>query len=89
MSDAKEQILFTHKDLLRLMLKDKGIHEGYWTLLVRFGFLAGNVGFPADANVAMVPTGFVGVANVGLERVAEIGGPLTVDAAVENPLDSN
>lgn len=85
MAGQVNQIAYTHKDLLKLMLKDQNIHEGYWTLLIRYGFGAGNVPTSADQPNDVNPTALVGVLNVGLQRASAMG-PLTVDAAIENPL---
>lgn len=84
MSSQIKQLLYTHEDLLRLMLKDQNIHEGYWMLLVRFNFGAGNVGTSADQPSDVHPTALVGVSGIGLERTNSLG-PLVLDAAVVNP----
>jgi len=75
------QLTYKHTELLELMLRDQGIHEGVWMLVVSFGFGAGNVGqSEADVN----PTAFVGVTSIGLQRAPTMG-PLCVDAAIANP----
>lgn len=77
---------FSHKELVELMLKDAGIHEGIWALSVNFRLGAGSFG-PTPAEVA--PTGFVGVDGIGLQRIELPEGapipPLAFDAALLNP----
>lgn len=84
MANQVKQIQYSHEDLLKLMLKDQGIHEGYWMLLIRFGFGAGNVGPSPDKLEDVHPTALVSVAGIGMERTDKLG-PLVVDAAVVNP----
>src|SRR4051794_39572765 len=79
------QFTWTHKELLTLMVKDKGIHEGRWMLLINYGMLAGNFGATeAELSPGMV----VAIASLGIQREApgQAAPPgLVVDAAVENP----
>src|SRR5690606_35801655 len=49
------QYTFSHKELLALLVKAAGLHEGKWMLLVTFGFTAGNFAGP-DCNHS-VPSG--------------------------------
>ena len=84
MSSQIKQIQYTHEDLLKLMLQDQDIHEGYWMLLVKFGFGAGNVGPSPDQPSDVHPTALVSVAGIGIERTNKLG-PLVVDAALVNP----
>lgn len=77
---------FSHKELVQLMLKDAGIHEGIWSLSVNFRLGAGSFG-PSPTEVT--PTGFVGVEGVGLQKI-EVSPdspipPLAFDAALLNP----
>ena len=43
------QLFFTHKEVLELLIKKAKIHEGRWMLSTNFGFAAGNFG-PARIN---------------------------------------
>lgn len=88
MSSQIKQLIYTHEDLLKLMLRDQNIHEGYWTLLVRFGFAAANIGPSPDEPAKVDPSALVGVTGVGMERADKLG-PLTLDAAVVNPKAAN
>ena len=76
-------VTLSHSEIVTLMLKDKGIHEGLWQLTVEFGLAAGNVGPDADH---LAPAGIVAVVKIGLERVADDAerNNLIVDAAIVN-----
>jgi hypothetical protein len=76
-----KQIIFKFADLATMMVKDAGIHEGYWSIIVRFGISAANV---ALNNAPPVPTAIVPVLEIGITREDEQG-PLAVDAAQVNP----
>ena len=80
------QYMFTHKELVELMVKKAGVHEGKWILSVTFGFGAVNGG-PTPEQV--MPTGVVGVQSIGIQKAqSDSPEPLTVDAAVVNPASS-
>lgn len=77
---------FTHKEIMELMIRESGIHEGKWMLQVNFGFTAGNFG-PSDGET--YPGGIVLVNRLGLTKAtADSPEPLTVDAAKINPRPS-
>jgi hypothetical protein len=77
------QYLFSHKELVELMIKKADLHDGKWMLLVSFGFGAANAG-PAPDQV--IPTGVVGLQSVGIQKATPEAPPsLTVDAEVVNP----
>lgn len=76
-----KQIAFKYTDLATLMVKDADIHEGFWSLYVRFGISAANVGIN---NTSPVPTALVPIIELGITREDELG-PLAVDAAKVNP----
>jgi hypothetical protein len=82
---AANQYTFKHKELLTLLVKEAGLHEGRWRLTMNFGFGAGNFG-PTDEE--MNPGSVVVVNWVGLQKVepTEVSpSALTVDAAEVNP----
>src|ERR1043166_6665871 len=80
------QYMFSHKELVELMIKKAGLHEGKWMLSVTFGFGAMNGGPAPDQQM---PTGVVGVQTVGLQRAQpESPENMTLDAAVVNPASS-
>jgi hypothetical protein len=81
-----DQYNFTHKELVELMIKKADLHEGRWMMSITFGFGALNGG-PLPEQV--MPTGVVGVQKIGIIRAPkESPEPLTVDAAVVNPVSS-
>ena len=75
------QFFYTYTELVTLMLKERGIHEGYWAPLLNFGLRATNVPGP-EGNV--LPTAIVAILQVGLQR-SEKPTQQTVDAAQANP----
>jgi hypothetical protein len=77
------QYLFTHKELVEMMIKKTDLHEGKWVLLVNFSFAAINGGPSPDQ---MVPTALAGVQSLGIQKaVPEAPPSLVVDAAEVNP----
>ncbi len=80
------QYALTHKELTELIIKQAGVHEGKWILMLSFGFTAGNFG-PTEDDV--LPGGVAIVQSVGIQRV-EVDSPsgLIVDAAKVNPASS-
>ncbi|MBH2042096.1 MAG: hypothetical protein I8H87_00865 [Comamonadaceae bacterium] len=86
MAKTASQFTYSHKELVTLMLKDAGIHEGLWNLSVNFRLGAGAFG-PTPEEVA--PSGFVSVDAVGIQKMEPKEGqpipPLTYDAKELNP----
>ena len=78
------QFHFSHKELIIALIKAQGLHEGIWSLLVEFGFGAGNAG-PSDTE--LLPTGMVSIQRLGLTRVSATTN-LAIDAAEVNPKSS-
>jgi hypothetical protein len=78
------QYAFTHKELLEILIKQAGVHEGKWTIMTNFGFTAGNFG-PTPEQ--MSPGAVVAVLQMGIQRaVPGTAEEMTADAAVINPL---
>jgi len=75
------QIVFSHKEVVELMLKQQGIHEGIWGLFVKFSLGASNVG-PTQSEV--LPAAIVAVTEIGLQRFEQETN-ISVDAAKVNP----
>lgn len=73
---------FSHQDVLKALLKSADIHEGIWSLGVKFGITGVNIQLPGSPNVD--PAAIVNLANLRIEKATELG-PLTADAAVVNP----
>lgn len=77
------QYMFKYPELAEALVKQAGLHEGKWQLVMTFGLAAMNMG-PSAAEV--VPGAAVAVTGVGLQRVAEeFVDALTIDASVVNP----
>ena len=77
------QYMFNHKELVELMIKKQGLHEGIWSLSVRFGIHATNFGPSPEAD--QYPTAIVPLMEIGIHR-AEKETNIAVDAAKVNPL---
>ena len=75
------QIVFTHKELAELLVKNQDIHEGLWGVFIEFGFNAANV---SDPTGSMQPAAIVPVLKVGIQKFPAPNS-LTVDAAQVNP----
>lgn len=86
MPDSHQHIL-PHKELVTLMLKHFGIHEGRWWLILNFGLGPGNYGPKPDA---VNPGIIVAINQIGIQReTRDTPAPegLVVDAAKVNPRD--
>lgn len=79
------QISYTKKELLVLLLKDRGIHEGDWIFGVKFKFSAMNIGQSPDGSDAS-PASVAAIDSILIERVPEPL-PFSVNAAEFNPKD--
>lgn len=83
MTEVQESSFFlNHRELAKLLMTAKGIHDGVWMLQVNFNMLGLNAG-PSPEE--MSPSVIVGITGVGLAKVNEIA-PLCFDAAELNPL---
>lgn len=80
------EIMFTHKELLELMLKKQNIHEGIWMISIKFGMQATNFGLAPDGS-DVLPTAMIPIVGIGLHR-ADKTNNVAVDAAVVNPRTS-
>jgi hypothetical protein len=82
MAEAQNYI-FTFKQIAEALVKEQGIHEGFWAIYVEFGIGAGHI--PAGPNTdALMPAAVIPIVKMGIQR-AEQPTPLTVDAAEVNP----
>jgi hypothetical protein len=81
-TNTSQPEILTLKDLAKILIRHKGLNEGLYNLSFRFEIAVGAVGPTPDA---MVPGAMFGVSGVGLEKVP-VAGPLTVDAAIVNPV---
>ena len=71
-----QNIVYEHREITQLMLKDQGIDSGHWAIYLTLKFKAGNI----DEEGVTQPAGVVMVTGVGLQRVPE-DMPLAVDAS--------
>jgi hypothetical protein len=77
------QYMFNHKELVEMMIKKQGIHDGIWSLSMRFGMQATNFGLNPD-GADILPTAIIPVMEIGINRVDKINN-ISVDAAQVNP----
>jgi hypothetical protein len=82
MPEANQYVL-SHKELIELIIRESGIHEGKWYLMASFAFTPGNYG---PSNDQMSPGIVVAVTQLGIHR-ADANTPveMAVDASVVNP----
>lgn len=77
------QYVFSHKEIVEMLIKAADIHEGKWTLSVTFAFAAINGGPTPDQ---VMPSAIAGVQTIGIQRaLPDAPDPITVDAAKINP----
>lgn len=77
------QYSFSQKELVTLLIKAAGVHEGKWIIMMNFGFSAGNFG-PSPAELS--PGAVIAAINVGIQRADANAAPeMVVDAAEVNP----
>jgi hypothetical protein len=85
MMPEANQLIWSHKELVTLLIKAAEIHEGRWYLMMNLTLGAGNFG-PSDDQVN--PGAILAITNVGIQREApeqKAPAALVVDAAVVNP----
>jgi hypothetical protein len=77
------QYVLSRTELLELLIKQNGVHEGRWMLMAVFGFSAGYFGPSPDQSV---PGAVVALNQIGIQR-AQVDTPkeMSLDAAVVNP----
>jgi hypothetical protein len=78
---------FSHEELLAILLKNAGIHEGLWMLSINFGLSATNMSNSNNGEENLRPCVMAFVEHFGLMRVERVLKGLTLDAALVNPLD--
>ena len=78
------QITYSHAELVEMLLKQAGIHDGHWSLMVS---LVMNVGGFHGPEGGILPGAAVLIQKIGLQRhLGEIEkGAVVVDAAKVNP----
>src|SRR5215831_1613614 len=79
------QYVFTHKELVEMMVKRADLHEGKWMMMVTFGFSVANGGPSPDQ---MIPIAVAGVQSIAIQKATADAPPsLVVDAAEVNPAE--
>ena len=78
-----ESYNFPLKEVLELMIKDAGVHEGRWQLQVNFSFTAANMGPDSESQRPAA----ISIINHLILAIAKEDSPssLTLDAAEVNP----
>ncbi len=71
-----QQYTFTYAELVALMLRAQGITSGIWSLYVKFGLAAANVGPNPES---LQPAAILPILEVGIQR-AEALTSIAVDA---------
>jgi len=81
MAEETTRFTFSHKEIVEMLIKKQGFHEGLWMMYVEFGLGALNAG-PSDDQ--LLPAAIIPVMKIGLQK-GEKENSLTVDAAKVNP----
>ena len=77
------QIVLNHREMLELLIKHTGVHEGRWSLMATFGLTAGTFGPSPDQAVPGVT---VALQKLGIQRAKpDTPVELTLDASDVNP----
>jgi hypothetical protein len=77
------KLAFTYQEVLTALIKQAGLHDGTWQLVMTFGLAGMNMG-PTEAEV--VPGAAVAITGISLQKAKKDSPPaLTTDAAVVNP----
>jgi hypothetical protein len=79
------QIIFSYKEAVEALVKKQGLHEGLWSLYIRFGLKATNLG---ENDNSLAPTAIIPLMEIGLQRTEKLNN-LSVDAAIVNPLPAS
>lgn len=79
------QLVLSWQDVAVALVKAKSIHEGHWRAAVNFAPVLGiNANLQTPHGMVYLPAAILPVSGVVLMRDEELG-PLSVDAAKENP----
>ena len=75
------QITYTHREIVQILIRDRDLHEGIWGLYVRFGLGASNVG---ENDSQVQPAAIVPLVEIGLQKFDKETN-ISLDAAKVNP----
>jgi len=81
MSEEVKAYVFETKEIVEMLIKKQGLHEGIWGLLIHFNFAAANTG-PSEDEI--YPTALAAIARIGLQPFPKENS-LALDAAKVNP----
>jgi hypothetical protein len=81
-SATATQYTFSHKQLIEILIRDQGIHEGIWAASFQLGM--GNMNVPSPTGGDPLPAVVVTIFGVGLQKVEKEEGN-ALDAAKVNP----
>ena len=79
------QFMFEHQEVVELLVKKQGLHEGLWMISIEFGQTAVTIPTGPDGQI-LKPAALNIVQRIGLKKHAGEPTNLTVDAAEVNPL---
>jgi hypothetical protein len=75
------QIYFVLREVIEILLKNRGIHDGHWIPVLKFSTAGTNIGLNGGEPL---PAAVIQVQEIGLQRVDEPV-PGSVSAALVNP----
>ena len=81
--------MLDQREIVELIIKAKGIHEGKWVLAAEFGIATGRFGPSPDH---LVPGVAVGLSKLGVQQVTDAESapaPIIVDASAVNSRQVN
>lgn len=77
------QYQFKYNEVIEALIKQAGLHEGRWQLIMHFSLTGANMG-PSESEI--VPGAALAVTAIGLQKAPpNAPASLTMDASVVNP----
>jgi len=83
MPEAKN-IVYDHRELAEILVKDQDIHEGPWGVYIEFAIQGANISTDPTGE-SLLPAAIIPVLKIGIQRFDKPN-QLTVDAAIVNPV---
>jgi hypothetical protein len=81
MADDPKQLMSSQQDIVTLLIKERGINEGFWSIAVEFHFGAA---MGAPQGLEPMPTAMISVGKIGIQP-CDATLPAAVDASIANP----